>query len=125
MLFLSPRTPVVDVVIFDNTKQMFFVVARTDRNNCLYAPGITTREQIAVVVNAIAPKPFNLLIGSANPLSVDDLGALGVRRISVGGALARSAWGGFIRAARMIAEQGRFDAFNDAASGKELNALFR
>ena len=104
---------------------MFFVVARTDRNNCLYAPGITTREQIAVVVNAVAPKPFNLLIGSANPLSVDDIGALGVRRISVGGALARSAWGGFIRAARMIAEQGRFDAFTDAASGKELNALFR
>ena len=93
--------------------------------DCLYAPGITTREQIAFVVNAVAPKPFNLLIGSVNPLSVDDLGALGVRRISVGGALARSAWGGFIRAARMIAEQGRFDAFADAASGKELNALFR
>ena len=70
MLFLPPRTPTVDVVIFDNTKQMFFVVARTDRNNCLYAPGITTREQIAVVVNAVAPKPFNLLIGSANPLVV-------------------------------------------------------
>ena len=49
----------------------------------------------------------------------------GVRRISVGGALARAAWGGFMRAARMLAEEGRFEGFADAASGKELNALFR
>ena len=93
--------------------------------DCLYAPGISTREQIAAVVAAVAPKPFNLLIGGPSPLSVADCEALGVRRISVGGALARSAWGGFIRAAKMIAEQGRFDAFADAASGKELNALYR
>ena len=93
--------------------------------DCLYSPGISTREQIAAVVAAIAPKPFNLLIGGPSPLSVADVEALGVRRISVGGALARSAWGGFIRAAKMIAEQGRFDAFADAASGKELNALYR
>ena len=93
--------------------------------DCLYAPGISTREQIAAVVTAIAPKPFNLLIGGPSALTVIDVEALGVRRISVGGALARSAWGGFIRAAKMIAEQGRFDAFADAASGKELNGLFR
>ena len=93
--------------------------------DCLYAPGISTREQIAAVVAAVAPKPFNLLIGGPSPLSVADVEALGVRRISVGGALARSAWGGFLRAAKMIAEQGRFDAFADAASGKELNALYR
>jgi len=93
--------------------------------DCLYAPGIRTREQIAAVVSAVAPKPVNLLIGSASELSLADIAALGVRRVSVGGALARLAWGGFMRAARLIAEQGRFDAFADAASGQELNALFR
>jgi 2-methylisocitrate lyase-like PEP mutase family enzyme len=55
---------------------------------------------------------------------VDDAAALGVRRISVGGALARSAWGGFMRAAKTIAEHGRFAGFADAASGVELNTLF-
>ena len=93
--------------------------------DCLYAPGISTREQIATVVAGIAPKPFNLLISGPWPLSVADVEALGVRRISVGGALARSAGGGFIRAAKMIAEQGRFDALSEAASGKELNGLFK
>ena len=93
--------------------------------DCLYAPGISTREQIAAVVAGIAPKPCNLLISGPWPLSVADVEALGVRRISVGGALARSAWGGFIRAAKMIAEQGRFDALSEAASGKELNGLFK
>jgi 2-methylisocitrate lyase-like PEP mutase family enzyme len=94
--------------------------------DCLYAPGIRTREQIAAVVAAVAPKPVNLLIGWSSPLSVQDVAALGVRRISVGGALARSAWGGFTQAAHAIAEQGRFDtAFTDAASGNTLNAFFR
>ncbi len=92
--------------------------------DCLYAPGIHSREQIAAVVAAVAPKPVNLLLGAVSEWTVAEVAALGVRRISVGGALARSAWGGFIRAARMIAEQGRFDAFADAASGRELNALF-
>jgi 2-methylisocitrate lyase-like PEP mutase family enzyme len=92
--------------------------------DCLYAPGVTTREQIVALVEAVAPKPLNLLVGSASELTVADIAALGVRRISVGGALARSAWGGFMRSARMLAEQGRFDGFADAASGKELNALF-
>ena len=93
--------------------------------DCLYAPGIRTREQIVAVVAAVAPKPFNLLIGSASALTVLEIAALGVRRISVGGALARSAWGGFMKAAKAIAEQGRFDGFADAASGNELNSLFR
>ena len=92
--------------------------------DCLYAPGISTRDQIAAVVTAVAPKPFNLLVGSASELTVDEISALGVRRISVGGALARSAWSGFMRAARSIAEHGKFDEFASAASGRELNALF-
>jgi len=92
--------------------------------DCLYAPGLRTREQITAVVAAVAPKPVNLLIGSASDLTLADATALGVRRISVGGALARSAWGGFMRAAKLIAEQGRFDGFADAASGAQLNAFF-
>jgi 2-methylisocitrate lyase-like PEP mutase family enzyme len=92
--------------------------------DCLYAPGISTREQITAVVAAVAPKPVNLLIGSASPLTLHEAEALGVRRISVGGALARTAWGGFMRAAQAIAGEGRFDGFASAASGAELNKLF-
>jgi 2-methylisocitrate lyase-like PEP mutase family enzyme len=92
--------------------------------DCLYAPGIRTRDDIAAVVAAVAPKPVNLLIGWASELTVSAVAALGVRRVSVGGALARSAWGGFTRAAKRIAEEGRFDGFADAASGADLNALF-
>jgi 2-methylisocitrate lyase-like PEP mutase family enzyme len=92
--------------------------------DCLYAPGIRTREQIAAVVAAVAPKPVNLLIGSDIGLTVQDAAALGVRRISVGGALARAAWGGFLRSARAIAEEGRFDSFADAAPGAQINGLF-
>ena len=93
--------------------------------DCLYAPAIRTPEQIAAVVKAVAPKPVNLLVGAAAQLSVHDIAALGVRRISVGGALARTAWGGFMKAAQQIATEGRFDGFRDAASGTELNKLFR
>ena len=93
--------------------------------DCLYAPGIRTREQIAAVVAAAAPKPVNLLVGFPTDLTVADIAALDVRRISVGGALARSAWGGFMRAAQAIATEGRFDAFASAAAGTELNELFR
>jgi 2-methylisocitrate lyase-like PEP mutase family enzyme len=92
--------------------------------DCLYAPGLRSREHIAAVVAAVAPKPVNLLVGWASELTLPDIAALGVRRVSVGGALARSAWGGFIRAARGIAEQGSFAAFADAAPGSELNAFF-
>jgi 2-methylisocitrate lyase-like PEP mutase family enzyme len=93
--------------------------------DCLYAPGIRTPEQIRAVVAAVAPKPFNLLVGSTSELTMQAIAGLGVRRVSVGGALARAAWGGFMRAARMLAEQGRFDGFADTASGRELNSLFR
>lgn len=92
--------------------------------DCLYAPGIRTREHIAAMVARIAPKPFNLLVGYASELTVSEIAGLGVRRISVGGALARSAWGGFMRSAKLIAEHGRFDGFADAASGQGLNTLF-
>jgi 2-methylisocitrate lyase-like PEP mutase family enzyme len=93
--------------------------------DCLYAPGIRTRDQIAAVVTSVAPKPVNLLIGWASELDMRDIAALGVRRVSVGGALARTAWGAFMRAARLIAEQGRFDGLADAASGNELDSFFR
>ena len=73
--------------------------------DCLYAPGLRKREQIAAVVDAVAPKPVNVLVSAPIGLSVADLEALGVRRVSVGGALARAAWGGFLRAATEIAER--------------------
>jgi 2-methylisocitrate lyase-like PEP mutase family enzyme len=92
--------------------------------DCLYSPGVRTREQIAAVVKAVAPKPFNLLIGSAIGITVKEAEELGVRRISVGGALARAAWGGFLRAINQIAGEGRFDEFANAAPGAELNKFF-
>ena len=92
--------------------------------DCLYAPGIRSADHIAAAVAAVAPRPINLLVGFGADLSVAQIAALGVRRISVGGALARAAWGGFMRAAQLIMEQGKFDGFSDAASGKELNAFF-
>ena len=88
--------------------------------DCLYAPGISTREQIAAVVKAVAPKPVNLLVGGPIPLSVSDIAGLGVRRISTGGALARAAWGGFLRTAKLIMDAGSFKGFADAAPGAEI-----
>ena len=93
--------------------------------DCLYAPGLRTREEIQTVVQAVAPKPVNVLIGWNSELTVEALAELGVRRISVGGALARAAWGGFIDAARRMIEQGRFDGFDGTPSGAELNELLR
>jgi 2-methylisocitrate lyase-like PEP mutase family enzyme len=92
--------------------------------DCLYAPGLRTQEEIAAVVAAVAPKPVNVLVGGASEWTVAQLAALGVRRISVGGALARAAWGGMLRAARLLTNEGRFDGFADAAPGKEMNAFF-
>jgi 2-methylisocitrate lyase-like PEP mutase family enzyme len=92
--------------------------------DCLYAPGIRSPEHIRRVVESLAPKPVNLLVGSASALSsVAEIAALGVRRISVGGALARAAWAGFMRAAKTLAEQGRFDGFPDAPSHDTLQSL--
>ena len=93
--------------------------------DCLYAPGIRTPELIAAVVKAAAPKPVNVLMPGALGLTVADLEALGARRISVGGTLARVAWGAFIRAAKAIASDGRFDAFKDSAPHAEINGFFR
>jgi methylisocitrate lyase len=90
----------------------------------LYAPGIRSREDIAAVVKAVAPKPVNLLVGGGW-ITVADAAALGVRRISVGGALARFTWNSWAAAARQIAESGSFAglAFDGRAVG--LNELFR
>ena len=93
--------------------------------DCLYAPALQTREQIAAVVAACAPKPINVLIGGASAFTMADMAQLGVRRVSVGGGLARAAWGGFMRAARDLAEHGRFDGFEGAVPGRELNHLFQ
>jgi 2-methylisocitrate lyase-like PEP mutase family enzyme len=92
--------------------------------DCLYAPGIKTREDIAAIVKAVAPKPVNLLIG-ASGLSLQEAGDLGVRRISVGGSLARSAWGGFMKAAREMADKGTFTELASGYPGGELNKMFK
>lgn len=91
--------------------------------DCLYAPGIKTKEQVAAVVKAVAPKPVNLLIGPT-ALSVAQAAGLGVRRISVGGSLARTAWAGFLRAAREIAEHGTFTEMTKGHPAAELNKMF-
>jgi 2-methylisocitrate lyase-like PEP mutase family enzyme len=92
--------------------------------DCLYAPYITTREQIIAIVDAVAPKPVNVVVGSANGLTLEALAELGVRRVSVGGTLARAAWGGFMQAAQALA-RGSFDGFAHIASAEQLNAFFR
>ena len=92
--------------------------------DCLYAPGIRTREQIEAVVKAVAPKPVNFLNGWALGLTVDDIAAMGVRRISVGGSLARVAMHAFIRTATEIAKEGKFDGFAGLISNPELNKFF-
>jgi 2-methylisocitrate lyase-like PEP mutase family enzyme len=89
----------------------------------LYAPGPQDPETIKALVAAVAPKPFNMLVFSKG-LRVTDVAALGVRRISTGGALARSAWTGFAQAAKRIAESGDFSAFEHLMAGVELNDLF-
>ena len=90
----------------------------------LYAPGLRSRDEIATLVDALRPYPVNVLMGSAAGLTVSDLGELGVRRVSVGSALSRVAWGAFLSAARQIADGGRFDGLAGAANFSELNQLF-
>ncbi|HKP36523.1 MAG TPA: isocitrate lyase/phosphoenolpyruvate mutase family protein [Pyrinomonadaceae bacterium] len=93
--------------------------------DCLYAPGIETIEAVAAVVKAVAPKPVNVLIGGPGSLTIKEVADLGVRRVSVGGSLARAAWGGLIRAATELAEKSSFDGFSGAAPHGELNKFFR
>jgi 2-methylisocitrate lyase-like PEP mutase family enzyme len=93
--------------------------------DCLYAPGVRDPEPIAAIVRAVAPKPVNVLMSAPHPsLTLSRLEDLGVRRISVGSALARVAWGAFIRAAKSLLTTGSFDALGDAAPFAELNRLF-
>ncbi len=91
--------------------------------DCLYAPGIRTKSEIVAVVEAVAPKPVNVLVGS-DFTTVAELAALGVRRISVGGALARAAWTGFLASAKEIAEGGTFAGLTRAAPFAEINGAF-
>src|SRR5690606_32122341 len=91
--------------------------------DCLYAPGIQTMEHIETVVQAAGGRAVNFLNGSALGFTVDDLAQMGVRRISVGGALARAAMDNFLRVAHDIAE-GRFDGFANLVTNAELNQRF-
>ena len=92
--------------------------------DCLYAPGIKTRDEIETVVKAVAPKPVNLLMAWPLGFTVADIAAMGVRRISVGGTLARVAMDAFLKSARDIAEQGSFQSFAGVVGNAELNAFF-
>lgn len=98
--------------------------------DCLYAPGVREPAHIRAIVEAVAPKPVNVLIGGpagltgSTSLTMADAAALGVRRVSVGGALARAAWGGFLRAATTLAEEGTFDGFAGAMPHADLQAFF-
>jgi 2-methylisocitrate lyase-like PEP mutase family enzyme len=92
--------------------------------DCLYAPGLRTRADISAVVAALAPKPVNLLVAWPSEFTMQDIAALGVRRVSVGGALARAAWGGFMRAALLLATDGQFAGLGEAATGRDLDSFF-
>jgi len=94
--------------------------------DCLYAPGVRDPAEIATLVRAVAPRPLNVLVSAPLPgLGLAELAELGVRRVSLGSGLARAAWGGFLRAARGLAEARSFDGFAGAASFAELDGLFR
>ena len=93
--------------------------------DCLYAPGVSKPDEIAAIVKAVAPKPVNVLVSTNNyKLTVVQLADLGVRRVSVGGALARAAWTGFIDCARQIQDSGSFSSFAEITPFGELNELF-
>ena len=94
--------------------------------DCLYAPGVSDPGEIAKIVNAVAPKPVNVLVSGFNhQLTLSGLCDLGVRRISVGSGLALAAWGAFLRGAQKIKADGRFNLLADNAPSAELNELFR
>jgi methylisocitrate lyase len=90
---------------------------------CLYAPGLRTTADIKAVVDALAPRPVNVLVGS-DSMTVAELAQLGVRRISVGGGLSRAAWTGFLGAATEIAEHGTFAGLGRAAAFADINGSF-
>ena len=90
---------------------------------CLYAPGIRTKDEISAVISAVAPRPVNVLVAS-DFTTVAEVAQLGARRISVGGALARAAYGGFFTAAKEIAERGTFTGLARAMPFAEINGFF-
>src|SRR2546421_2147193 len=92
--------------------------------DCLYAPGFKDRDSNKAIVEAVAPKPVNVLIGGPGGLTMRDAASLDARRVSVGGAFARAAWGGFIRSAKELMEQGTFEELKHGASYAELQKLF-
>lgn len=91
--------------------------------DCLYAPGLRSIDDISAVVAAVAPKPVNVLVGGG-AFTVAELANVGVRRISVGGALARVAWQGFLDAAREIAVDGSFQGLSRAIPFDEIERAF-
>jgi 2-methylisocitrate lyase-like PEP mutase family enzyme len=88
----------------------------------LYAPGVWDKNDIAAMVRAVAPKPLNVLVRHPDR-SVAELADLGVRRISVGGSLARVAWGAMLTAAEQL-KAGSLSGLTSSASGKTLNGIF-
>jgi 2-methylisocitrate lyase-like PEP mutase family enzyme len=115
--FLYGRTDLTEAI----TRLQAFADAGAD---VLYAPGVRGRDDIAALVAALRPYPINVLMGSDTGMTVADLAELGVRRISVGSALSRVAWGAFLSAAGQLAETGSFAGLAQAAPFDELNSLF-
>jgi 2-methylisocitrate lyase-like PEP mutase family enzyme len=94
--------------------------------DCLYAPGVSNRDEVAEIVKTVAPKPINVLVSGFNhQLTVAELADLGVRRVSVGSGLALAAWGAFVRAAQEMKTSGTFNLLRDNAPSAELVGLFR
>jgi 2-methylisocitrate lyase-like PEP mutase family enzyme len=114
-LLIDPKavSPAID-------KLVAFAAAGAD---CLYAPGVRDKADIAAMVRAVAPKPLNVVVSAPGP-SVAELADLGVRRISIGGALARIAWAGALAAAEKLRD-GSFDGLAGGTPGKQLNEAFR
>jgi 2-methylisocitrate lyase-like PEP mutase family enzyme len=110
---------------FDDTIRRLVAFAEAGAD-VLYAPGLKTREEIAAVVRAVAPKPVNVLMGLSGPaLSLDVLATLGVKRVSLGSSLARAAYGAFLRAAREVKQQGTFEFAREAVPYAEVNTMFK
>lgn len=106
----------------DETIERLRAFARAGAD-CVYAPGVRDRGQIAAIVDAVSPTPVNLLVNGPF-ITVDEAAAIGVRRLSVGGALARVAWASTLAAAAEIAERGTFASLNSGAPSSELNRRF-
>ena len=90
----------------------------------MFAPGVRERDDIRAIVEAVHPKPINVLMSGPSDVTLSDLRAMGVRCVSVGSALARAAWGGFLNAARAVAQDESFGVLASAAPFDELNAMF-